>query len=158
MGRPPKHPRLEQPKSEPSEESIEIPEKKIKIKDIKPPHISRLSPETEQKAIALIERSKLLPAEAESWHKHSQFLKRFISTDIDPRSWSNSDVIEFVSSIPCCHIQSEVFRKEAIDGEALLSLNQKDILTILKLKVGPAVKLYNSIVLLRQHVDQKLFV
>lgn len=80
-----------------------------------------------------------------------------MSTEIDPRSWSNRDVIEFVSTIPCCQIEIDVFRKEAIDGEAFLLLNQKDILSMLKLKVGPAVKLYNSIVLLRQHVDEKFF-
>lgn len=157
LGRPPKQLRLEPPKPEPSEESIEIPEKKPKRKHFKEAHITRLAAETEQKASALIERSKILPAEVESWHKHSQFLKCFISTDIDPRSWSNCEVIEFVSTIPCCQIESDIFRKEAIDGEALLSLNQRDILTILKLKVGPAVKLYNSIVLLRQHVDEKLY-
>lgn len=155
LGRPPKFPRLEPPKAEPSEESPEIPEKKPKRKSIKH-NDSSISQEVEQKAMAFIERSKLIPAEVESWHKHSQFLKRFISTDNDPRAWSNRDVLDFVSTIPCCQIEIDVFRKEAIDGEALLSLNQKDILSNLKMKVGPAVKLYNSIVLLRQHVDEKL--
>lgn len=138
---------------------MDIPEKKPKLispKQLIQSHrVPRIPSVAEQKALSLIERSKLLPAEMESWYKHSQFLKRFISTDIDPRMWSNRDVIEFISTIPCCHIESEEFRKEAIDGEALLSLNQKDILTILKLKVGPAIKLYNSIVLLRQHVHEK---
>lgn len=37
-----------------------------------------------------------------------------------------------------------------IDGEAFLMLTQEDLVTLLGLRLGPAIKLYNSIVLLRR--------
>jgi len=37
-----------------------------------------------------------------------------------------------------------------IDGEAFLMLTQEDLVSVLRLRLGPAIKLYNSIVLLRQ--------
>lgn len=37
-----------------------------------------------------------------------------------------------------------------IDGEAFLMLTQEDLVSVLCLRLGPAIKLYNSIVLLRQ--------
>ncbi|VEN59899.1 unnamed protein product [Callosobruchus maculatus] len=76
----------------------------------------------------------------------------------DPRRWSNRDVMDFILGLSCCDINVDVFRKEQIDGEAFLALSQKDILSILKFKMGPAVKLYNSIVLLRQRVGEKRYV
>ncbi|KAJ8984800.1 hypothetical protein NQ317_003714 [Molorchus minor] len=156
LGRPPKYPRSEQSlKSEPIDEP---PEKKPKkIKEAKPPQVTTPEKLVEQKAASFIALSKVLPAEKESWHKHSHFLKKYISSDVDPRTWTNVEVVNFISKLPCCEKDVRVFREEQIDGEALLSLNQKDILTILNIKVGPAVKLYNSIVLLRQHVDEKVF-
>ena len=34
---------------------------------------------------------------------------------------------------------------QQIDGEAFLLLNQSDIVNILKIKLGPALKIYNTI-------------
>ncbi|KAJ8911381.1 hypothetical protein NQ315_014212 [Exocentrus adspersus] len=152
LGRPPKCLRLEQSKPRsPSPE--EPPEKKpCKIEDKPEPDV--VMEETEQKAALLIEESKVLPAERESWHRHSHFLKKYVSNNVNPRSWTNNEVIKFISSLPCCESHVNVFRRELIDGEALLSLSQRDILSLLKFKVGPGIKLYNSIVLLRHHVEE----
>jgi hypothetical protein len=38
-----------------------------------------------------------------------------------------------------------------IDGEAFLLLNQNDIVKILGLKLGPAIKIYNSILVIRDN-------
>ena len=44
-------------------------------------------------------------------------------------------------------------RLQLIDGEAFLLLNQQDIVKVLGVKLGPAVKIYNSIVLIRDAID-----
>ena len=38
---------------------------------------------------------------------------------------------------------------QQIDGEAFLLLNQSDIVKIMNIKLGPALKIYNSILMLR---------
>lgn len=111
----------------------------------------------EEKAIAFIELAKVTPAERESWDKHSKFLRDYVNVNSDPRIWSGGQVSDFVSSLPTCNKYKDVFRYEDIDGEAFLSLTQHDIVSILNVKVGPAVKLYNSILLLRQHVNNNFF-
>lgn len=114
---------------------------------------------SEDKALSFIESAKILPAEQESWRRHSQFLNDFIVNDtdaMDPASWTRRDVIDFVSSIPGCNVEVTAFLEHKIDGEAFLQLSQSDILNILKIKMGPAIKVYNSIVLLReQFCDRK---
>nr|CAH7713548.1 unnamed protein product [Callosobruchus chinensis] len=156
VGRPPKNPRLEPP---PKLEPIgEPPEKKPKRQLKKEKSERSDKTEQEHRALAFINFMKIPPAERETWQKHSQFLKRYMKMANDPRRWSNRDVMDFILGLSCCDVNVDVFRKEQIDGEAFLALSQSDILSILKLKMGPAVKLYNSIVLLRQLVDEKRYV
>lgn len=111
----------------------------------------------EEKAIAFIEMAKLTPAERETWNKHSKFLREYVNLNSDPRAWNGTEVSEFVSTLPTCHKYRDIFRYEDIDGEAFLALTQQDIVSILNVKVGPAVKLYNSILLLRQYINNKFF-
>jgi hypothetical protein len=40
-----------------------------------------------------------------------------------------------------------------IDGEALLLLNQADIVKILDVKLGPAVKIHNSILMMKNNAE-----
>lgn len=42
---------------------------------------------------------------------------------------------------------------QLIDGEAFLLLNQQDIVKVLNVKLGPAVKIYNAVVLLRDAIE-----
>ena len=42
---------------------------------------------------------------------------------------------------------------QAIDGEALLLLNQADIVKILQVKLGPALKIYNSILMVKNNTE-----
>jgi len=42
---------------------------------------------------------------------------------------------------------------QQIDGEAFLLLTQADIVRVLKIKLGPAIKIYNSILMIRNNVD-----
>jgi hypothetical protein len=66
-------------------------------------------------------------------------------------------VAEFVSTVPGCESSGEQFRKAEIDGEALLSLSQRDLIDVLNVKIGPAIKLYNIIILLRRKVSHEVF-
>ncbi|KAL1494237.1 hypothetical protein ABEB36_009860 [Hypothenemus hampei] len=162
IGRPPKWLKeLEASKRE----STEPPEKKLKKDDFTEEpkkKVDENSPrnlltEIEKKARNFIRGSKILPAERESRKKHSTFLYEFINTDLNPFKWTIEDVVEFVTTIPGCEINAFSFNENNIDGEALMHLSQTDLVNILNFKLGPAIKLYNAIVLLReQFCDKKV--
>ncbi|XP_075051621.1 lethal(3)malignant brain tumor-like protein 3 isoform X1 [Mixophyes fleayi] len=59
--------------------------------------------------------------------------------------WNAEEVSRFVQQLPGCMEQASIFREEQIDGEAFLLLTQNDLVKILGLKLGPALKIYNSI-------------
>lgn len=61
--------------------------------------------------------------------------------------WNAEEVSRFVQQLPGCMEQAAVFREEQIDGEAFLLLTQTDLVKILGLKLGPALKIYNSILM-----------
>lgn len=50
-----------------------------------------------------------------------------------------------------CNVNLDIFQQ--IDGEAFLLLTQADIVNIMELKLGPALKIYNSILLFRQSLE-----
>ncbi|XP_029658722.1 lethal(3)malignant brain tumor-like protein 3 isoform X1 [Formica exsecta] len=92
-----------------------------------------------------------LPNAPHVWAKHSNALNRIVARQTtNPRRWSNEEVIKFIQSMPNCAEAGNVFRQHNIDGEAFLMLTQEDLVSVLCLRLGPAIKLYNSIVLLRQ--------
>ena len=45
------------------------------------------------------------------------------------------------------------FLFQQIDGEAFLLMNQQDIVKVLNVKLGPALKIYNSILTIKNNVD-----
>lgn len=92
-----------------------------------------------------------LPDAPHFWAKHSGALNRVVAKQTgNPRRWSNEEVIKFIQSLPNCKEIGTIFRKHNIDGEAFLMLTQEDLMSLLGLRLGPAIKLYNSIVLLRR--------
>ncbi|XP_015605314.1 lethal(3)malignant brain tumor-like protein 3 isoform X2 [Cephus cinctus] len=92
-----------------------------------------------------------LPDAPHIWAKHSNALNRVVARqNTNPRRWSNEEVIKFIQSVPNCKEIGSIFRKQSIDGEAFLMLTQEDLVSLLGLRLGPAIKLYNSIVLLRR--------
>ncbi|KAK0089357.1 hypothetical protein PV325_007702 [Microctonus aethiopoides] len=94
-----------------------------------------------------------LPDAPHIWAKHSNALNRVVAKqNTNPRRWSNEEVIKFIQSVPNCKEVGSIFRKHSIDGEAFLMLTQEDLISLLGLRLGPALKLYNSIVLLRRRV------
>ncbi|XP_076291351.1 lethal (3) malignant brain tumor isoform X4 [Lasioglossum baleicum] len=95
-----------------------------------------------------------LPDAPHIWAKHSNALNRVVAKqNTNPRRWSNEEVIKFIQSMPNCKEIGNIFRKHNIDGEAFLMLTQEDLVSLLELRLGPAIKLYNSIVLLRRRAS-----
>jgi len=58
--------------------------------------------------------------------------------------WTVDDVMSHVRSLGCTK-QAKIFADQQIDGEAFLLLTQNDIVNILKIKLGPALKIFNTI-------------
>lgn len=88
------------------------------------------------------------------WEQHSKLLPGVdkISGD-DVAQWKVDDVANFIKTLPGCVDLSKVFRDEHIDGEAFLMLNQSDIVKILKCKLGPALKIFNSILMFKNTAE-----
>lgn len=64
-------------------------------------------------------------------------------------SWTTEDVRNFVDSIPGCAGYGQLFESQQICGKSLMYLDQKDLLDVINVKLGPAVKIYNAISLLK---------
>ncbi|XP_062395375.1 lethal(3)malignant brain tumor-like protein 3 isoform X2 [Sardina pilchardus] len=85
-----------------------------------------------------------------SWEKHGKLLPEVLGlTAKRVSSWSTEEVAGFVRGLPGCREHAVTFRNEQIDGEAFLLLTQSDIVKILSIKLGPALKIYNSILMLK---------
>ncbi|NXY87497.1 LMBL1 protein, partial [Alcedo cyanopectus] len=88
------------------------------------------------------------------WEKHCKLLPEVLGlTAKDVAKWTVEEVVNFIQSLPGCKEQASVFQEEQIDGEAFLLLNQNDIVKILKVKLGPALKIYNAILMLKSAED-----
>ena len=89
-----------------------------------------------------------------NWHEHSKLLlgRKNQKTSRDKvRCWNISQVVDFIADIPNIDhdsISSKLSHEE-IDGESLLSLTQSDLTSILEIKLGPAIKIFNAITALK---------
>uniref|UniRef100_A0A672UVD0 SAM domain-containing protein n=1 Tax=Strigops habroptila TaxID=2489341 RepID=A0A672UVD0_STRHB len=84
------------------------------------------------------------------WEKHCKLLPEVSGlTAKHVAKWTVEEVVSFIQRLPGCKEQASVFREEQIDGEAFLLLNQSDIVKILSIKLGPALKIYNSILMFK---------
>lgn len=69
----------------------------------------------------------------------------------DVYRWSLDDVAKFVRTIPysggvaVADKLADKFKDELIDGEALLLLTQNDLIKQMQIKLGPALKIYSSV-------------
>ncbi|GIY80932.1 lethal(3)malignant brain tumor-like protein 1 [Caerostris extrusa] len=66
------------------------------------------------------------------------------------RQWSVNQVAKFVSSLKGCEDQGKAFKEQLIDGEALLEMTQSDLLDILHLRLGPALKVFSSVIAFKE--------
>ncbi|KAK2173394.1 hypothetical protein NP493_879g01071 [Ridgeia piscesae] len=100
--------------------------------------------------------SSMLPSPSKDlplcWEQHSKLLPgadQHCAADVT--EWSTQKVAGFVGSLPGCEDLAEVFQDEQIDGEAFLLLTQSDIVKIMNIKLGPALKIYNSILIFKNN-------
>uniref|UniRef100_A0A8C9XRM9 SAM domain-containing protein n=1 Tax=Sander lucioperca TaxID=283035 RepID=A0A8C9XRM9_SANLU len=91
------------------------------------------------------------------WEQHRKLLPGAAGVTAETvRHWSIQQVCDFVQSLPGCEDQAQQFRDEHIDGRAFLLLTQRDIVRIMAIKLGPALKIYNCILMFK-HLPQSLF-
>lgn len=76
-------------------------------------------------------------------------------TQLCPDTWTNDDVIQFLT-VNDCSIHCESFSAASVDGKRLLELTKDDIITLLGMKVGPALKIYDLIQQLKCRINPKL--
>ncbi|KAM4737807.1 polyhomeotic-like protein 2 isoform 1-T2 [Anableps anableps] len=67
----------------------------------------------------------------------------------DPGQWNIQDVYEFISSLPGCLEIAEEFRSQEIDGQALLLLKEDHLMGTMNIKLGPALKIFAQISMLK---------
>ncbi|XP_028849487.1 polyhomeotic-like protein 2 isoform X3 [Denticeps clupeoides] len=67
----------------------------------------------------------------------------------DPAKWNVEDVYEFIGSLPGCQEIAEEFRSQEIDGQALLLLKEDHLMSTMNIKLGPALKIFARISLLK---------
>ncbi|XP_039648329.1 lethal(3)malignant brain tumor-like protein 4, partial [Perca fluviatilis] len=88
------------------------------------------------------------------WEQHRKLLPGAAGVTAETvRHWSIQQVCDFVQSLPGCEDQAQQFRDEHIDGRAFLLLTQRDIVRIMAIKLGPALKIYNCILMFK-HAEE----
>lgn len=71
----------------------------------------------------------------------------------NPLHWTADEVAEFVTKIKNCAEVDQLFLEHEIDGLAFLSLRQSDLVDIMGLSLGVAIKIYNRVVALREECN-----
>ncbi|XP_068794367.1 lethal(3)malignant brain tumor-like protein 3 isoform X3 [Struthio camelus] len=115
------------------------------IKDVEEPSTQRLFPQP------VVVSSKLqIPGLPLRWEQQSKLLPSVAGIPASKVSkWSTDEVSEFIRSLPGCEEHGKVFKDEQIDGEAFLLMTQSDIVKIMSIKLGPALKIFNSILMFK---------
>ncbi|KAI3355605.1 hypothetical protein L3Q82_018443, partial [Scortum barcoo] len=89
------------------------------------------------------------------WEQHRKLLPGVSRVHAETvQHWSVQQVSDFIESLPGCEEQAKQFRDEQIDGRAFLLLTQRDIVRIMSIKLGPALKIYNSILMFKHAEDR----
>nr|XP_046227538.1 lethal(3)malignant brain tumor-like protein 4 isoform X1 [Scatophagus argus]XP_046227539.1 lethal(3)malignant brain tumor-like protein 4 isoform X1 [Scatophagus argus] len=127
-------------------------------------HVRALSPATAETSLqAALHQSVFLSAMSAQpgrdlslcWEQHRKLLPGIAGVHADTvQQWSVQQVSDFIESLPGCEEQAKQFRDEQIDGRAFLLLTQRDIVRIMSIKLGPALKIYNSILMFKHAKDR----
>lgn len=114
------------------------------------PTESKVNPELVHKSVfeaPILTPSKDLP---QHWEEHVKIIPGISSIKGSAvKKWSAENVANFISSLKGCEDLAPLFRDESIDGESFLLMDQMDIINILRVKLGPALKIYNCILSFR---------
>ncbi|KAK3601541.1 hypothetical protein CHS0354_027682 [Potamilus streckersoni] len=88
------------------------------------------------------------------WEQHTKLLPgvdKIRGNDV--ANWTIDQVANFVKTLLGSEEQAKAFREEQIDGEAFLLLTQTDIVKIMNIRLGPALKIYNSIMMFKNSLE-----
>uniref|UniRef100_A0A182WI29 SAM domain-containing protein n=1 Tax=Anopheles minimus TaxID=112268 RepID=A0A182WI29_9DIPT len=95
----------------------------------------------------------------EIWQRHSRYLDECTEqTGVlrkNPLHWTTDEMARYIEQLPGCSEYASKIRHEEINGRSFLSFTQADLIDYLGVKIGPAIKLYNRIIRLRQLVTTK---
>ncbi|XP_077073920.1 lethal(3)malignant brain tumor-like protein 1 isoform X3 [Siphateles boraxobius] len=84
------------------------------------------------------------------WEQHCKLLPGVAGVHASQvASWTIEEVFGFVNNLIGCEEQAQIFKDEMIDGEAFLLLTQNDIVKIMNIKLGPALKIHNAILVFK---------
>uniref|UniRef100_A0A671RX69 Lethal(3)malignant brain tumor-like protein 1 n=1 Tax=Sinocyclocheilus anshuiensis TaxID=1608454 RepID=A0A671RX69_9TELE len=84
------------------------------------------------------------------WEQHCKLLPGVAGIHAGQVStWTIEEVFGFVNNLIGCEEQARIFKDEMIDGEAFLLLTQNDIVKIMNIKLGPALKIHNAILMFK---------
>ena len=75
-----------------------------------------------------------------------------VGSSINPNLWDVNDVALFLQ-INDCQVHCEPFVQNNIDGSKLLQMSKDEIVTLLNMKVGPSLKIYDLIQQLKHRMD-----
>ncbi|XP_037668376.1 lethal(3)malignant brain tumor-like protein 1 isoform X8 [Choloepus didactylus] len=88
------------------------------------------------------------------WEQHCKLLPGVAGISASTvTKWTIDEVFGFVQTLTGCEDQARLFKDEMIDGEAFLLLTQADIVKIMSVKLGPALKIYNAILMFKNTDD-----
>uniref|UniRef100_W5LZQ7 L3MBTL histone methyl-lysine binding protein 1 n=1 Tax=Lepisosteus oculatus TaxID=7918 RepID=W5LZQ7_LEPOC len=88
------------------------------------------------------------------WEQHCKLLPGVAGIHASKvATWTVEEVFSFVQNLTGCEDQARLFKDEMIDGEAFLLLTQTDIVKIMSIKLGPALKIYNAILMFKSTDD-----
>lgn len=89
------------------------------------------------------------------WEQHCKLLPAVAALESRcVRHWSVQQVSDFVESLLGCEDEAKRFKHEEIDGNAFLLLTQCDIIRLMSIKLGPALKIYNAILMFKHSEDR----
>lgn len=91
----------------------------------------------------------------ELWKKNSKVLDRAaIDGDFtnNPTEWSVKNVCSFISRFTDDAATIAKFQEQEIDGAAFVSMSQDDLVELMNIKIGLAIKIYNRIMHLREEI------
>lgn len=104
-------------------------------------------------------RNEQLKHAAELLEKHGKNLPQIEKNQQNIYDWTVEQVVTFITKIPGLNSSiSEKLMEEKIDGSALICFTKDDLVNELGLKLGPAMKVYNRILVMRQEVLKDLTV
>ncbi|XP_051517036.1 lethal(3)malignant brain tumor-like protein 1 isoform X1 [Myxocyprinus asiaticus] len=84
------------------------------------------------------------------WEQHCKLLPGVAGIHASQvTTWTIEEVFGFVNNLIGCEEQARIFKDEMIDGEAFLLLTQNDIVKIMNIKLGPALKIHNAILMFK---------